>query len=169
MLLDKEVQDGINEVKESSNVFRKGLRFSRKEVSGKVRYEYDIFLDTDPVSEDTLKGVSYAKEQLDLLKNPITTPISSSVVEEIAPVYDEVIEEVATEEVTNFAEIMPANKTMISNTEDEVPMDNKENTLANLSKEALFDKLQNYKKLLDNGLILQGEYDRLKSEILKYL
>lgn len=65
-MLDKEVQDGINEVKENnSNVFRKGLRFSRKEVSGKVRYEYDIFLDTDPVSEDTLKGVSYAKEQLE--------------------------------------------------------------------------------------------------------
>ncbi len=115
------------------------------------------------------KLYTYAKEQLDLLKNPITTPISSSVVEEIAPVYDEVIEEVATEEVTNFAEIMPANNTMISNTEDEVPMDNKENTLANLSKEALFDKLQNYKKLLDNGLILQGEYDKLKTEILSYL
>lgn len=62
----QDVQESINEVKDSnSNVFRKGLKFSRKEVSGKVRYEYDIFLDTDPVSEDTLKGVSYAKEQLE--------------------------------------------------------------------------------------------------------
>jgi hypothetical protein len=33
----------------------------------------------------------------------------------------------------------------------------------------LFDKLNNYKKLLDNGLILQGEYDRLKNEILPLL
>ena len=32
-------------------------------------------------------------------------------------------------------------------------------------QDELFAKLQNYKKLLDNGLILQGEYDRLKGEI----
>jgi hypothetical protein len=43
------------------------------------------------------------------------------------------------------------------------------NGLADLSKEELFDKLQNYKKLLDNGLILQGEYDNYKKEILSYL
>lgn len=62
----QDVQESINEVKDSnSNVFRKGLKFSRKEVSGKVRYEYDIFLDLDPIAEDTLKGVSYAKEQLE--------------------------------------------------------------------------------------------------------
>lgn len=65
MLLDKEIQDNINEVKENSNVFRKGLKFSRKEVSGKVRYEYDIFLDTDPTSSDTILNVEYAKEQLE--------------------------------------------------------------------------------------------------------
>jgi hypothetical protein len=35
-----------------------------------------------------------------------------------------------------------------------------------LSQEVLFEKLQNYKKLLDNGLILQGEYDNYKKEIL---
>ena len=83
----QEVQDGINEVKESSNVFRKGLRFSRKEVSGKVRYEYDIFLDTDPVSEDTLKGVSYAKEQLE---NII---IGKKIEEKVANFKREVIEQ----------------------------------------------------------------------------
>ena len=33
----------------------------------------------------------------------------------------------------------------------------------------LFAKLQNYKKLLDNGLILQGEYDNFKKEILGYM
>ncbi len=38
-----------------------------------------------------------------------------------------------------------------------------------MSSEELFAKLQNYKKLLDNGLILQGEYDRLKAEVLQYM
>ena len=68
MLLDRDLQENINEVKDSSNntnLFRKGLRFSRKEVSGKVRYEYDIFLDTDPTSSDTILKVEYAKEQLE--------------------------------------------------------------------------------------------------------
>jgi Bacterial PH domain len=115
------------------------------------------------------KLYTYAKEQLDLLKNPASTTTSSSVVEEIAPVYDEVVEEIETEEVTSFAEIMPVNTSMIPDTEVEEPMSNKENSLAHLSKDELFDKLQNYKKLLDNGLILQGEYDKLKTEILSYL
>ncbi|MEG1227132.1 MAG: hypothetical protein RSD71_00425, partial [Flavobacterium sp.] len=44
-----------------------------------------------------------------------------------------------------------------------------ERKLADLSKEELFDKLQNYKKLLDNGLIMQGEYDTFKKEILSYM
>nr|WP_317632166.1 PH domain-containing protein [uncultured Flavobacterium sp.] len=48
-------------------------------------------------------------------------------------------------------------------------LNNAPKTLENLSKDELFEKLQNYKKLLDNGLILQGEYDRLKAEVLKYL
>ena len=38
---------------------------------------------------------------------------------------------------------------------------------ADVDADELFVKLQNYKKLLDNGLILQEEYDRLKDEILK--
>jgi hypothetical protein len=45
----------------------------------------------------------------------------------------------------------------------------KENGLAGLSQEVLFEKLQNYKKLLDNGLILQGEYDNYKKEILTFM
>ena len=117
------------------------------------------------------KLYTYAKEQLDLLKNPTSTATASSVVEEIAPVYDEVIEEVeevATEEVTNFAEIMPAT-TYASYEEPKAEVTSGEKKLSDLSKEELFDKLQNYKKLLDNGLILQGEYDKLKNEILSYL
>jgi hypothetical protein len=52
------------------------------------------------------------------------------------------------------------------NTVTETP---KENGLSGLSQDQLFDKLQNYKKLLDNGLILQGEYDAFKKEILSHM
>jgi hypothetical protein len=45
----------------------------------------------------------------------------------------------------------------------------KDNSLSELSQDALFEKLQNYKKLLDNGLILQGEYDVYKREVLSYM
>ena len=44
-----------------------------------------------------------------------------------------------------------------------------EKKLSEFTKDELFDKLNNYKKLLDNGLILQGEYDKLKNEILPFL
>lgn len=118
------------------------------------------------------KLYTYAKEQLDLLKNP---KVATSIVEEVkaevpieSPVQEEVVEEIQTEEVTHFAEIMPTPNDVIRDTEVEAPI-SEEKGLAHLSQDELFAKLQNYKKLLDNGLILQGEYDRLKSEILKYL
>ncbi|GAB3714968.1 PH domain-containing protein [Flavobacterium koreense] len=122
------------------------------------------------------KLYTYAKEQLDLLKNPVSAPTSSSVIEEVTPVYDEVIEEVeeveevATEEVTNFAEIIPVEQSGYRD-EKQFPDEklNAESGLASLTQDQLFEKLQNYKKLLDNGLILQGEYDKLKNEILSYL
>ena len=113
------------------------------------------------------KLYTYAKEQLDLLKNPkLTTPIVEEVKAE-TPV-QEVVEEIQAEEVTHFAELMPMSNDVIRDTEVEAPI-SEEKGLAQLSQDELFAKLQNYKKLLDNGLILQGEYDRLKSEILKYL
>mgnify|MGYP006154157805 CR=1 FL=1 len=113
------------------------------------------------------KLYTYAKEQLDLLKNP---KVVAPVVEEVkveTPV-EEVVEEVQTEEVTLYAEIMPTPNDVIRDTEVEVPI-SEEKSLAHLTQDELFAKLQNYKKLLDNGLILQGEYDKLKAEILKYL
>jgi hypothetical protein len=111
------------------------------------------------------KLYTYAKEQLDVLKNPKAAPF----VEEIkleTPANDS-IEEVQTEEVTHFAELMPSNDG-IRDTEVEASI-SEEKGLAHLSQDELFGKLQNYKKLLDNGLILQGEYDKLKAEILKFL
>lgn len=118
------------------------------------------------------KLYTYAKEQLDLLKNPkVATPIVEEVKAEApieTPVQEEIVEEIQAEEITHFAELMPTPNDVIRDTEVEAPI-SEEKGLAYLSQDELFAKLQNYKKLLDNGLILQGEYDRLKSEILKYL
>ena len=77
-----------------------------------------------------------------------------------------------TEEVTSFAEIMPVSQPnfIAENQEfEEVAVSSKEKSLSDLSQDELFEKLQNYKKLLDNGLILQGEYDAFKKEILNHL
>ena len=128
------------------------------------------------------KLYTYAKEQLDLLKNPVNTISVNNVVaedtnfEEIAA--DEnlnqvQIEEMETEEVTNFAELVPAS-TYTSYEEPKVETAATSETtsdrkLSDLSQDELFEKLQNYKKLLDNGLIMQGEYDALKKEILSYM
>ena len=118
------------------------------------------------------KLYTYAKEQLDLLKNPkVATPIVEEVKAETpikTPVQEEIVEEIQAEEVTHFAELMPTPNDVIRDTEVEAPI-SEEKGLAHLTQDELFAKLQNYKKLLDNGLILQGEYDRLKSEILKFL
>jgi hypothetical protein len=105
------------------------------------------------------KLYTYAKEQLDILKNGVATNLNSVSNTSVE------IEELQTEEVTHFAEIMPA----VQDTELEESIPSHEKKLSELSKEELFDKLNNYKKLLDNGLILQGEYDRLKNEILPFL
>lgn len=118
------------------------------------------------------KLYTYAKEQLDLLKNPkVATPVVEEIKIEVpieTPVVEEVVEEIQAEEVTHFAELMPTPNDIIRDTEIEAPI-SEEKGLAHLTQDELFSKLQNYKKLLDNGLILQGEYDRLKSEILKFL
>lgn len=134
------------------------------------------------------KLYTYAKEQLDLLKNPVafTAPIVEEVkpdeVSEMQPeIVEEVVEEIQAEEVTSFADtsyyselaqqIIPVAQSGFRDEKqfpDEKPQ-SEENALANLSQDELFEKLQSYKKLLDNGLILQGEYDKLKAEILKYI
>ncbi|QOG02818.1 PH domain-containing protein [Flavobacterium sp. MDT1-60] len=122
------------------------------------------------------KIYTYAKEQLDILKNPAATsaPVTETaqLIEDETDFEEDEIEEVEAEEVTNFAEIMPA--TTPSYTETFEPIQptqpsTGERKLSELSKEELFDKLQNYKKLLDNGLIMQGEYDAFKKEILSYM
>lgn len=99
------------------------------------------------------KMYAFAKEQIDLLKGGSAALTNSS------------IEEVDAEEVSSFAEIMPNHVSSFS----EFSSMDAEKPLNELSSDELFEKLQNYKKLLDNGLILQGEYDALKKEILNYM
>lgn len=108
------------------------------------------------------KIYTYAKEELDSLKNGSAIPSTEAV---FSP-ETTLIEEVETEEVINFAEIMPAttaHETSFSNQAEPVTGN------IRLNQEELFAKLQNYKKLLDNGLILQGEYDAFKKEILSQM
>lgn len=108
---------------------------------------------------------TYAKEQLDLLKNPLVAEEAKAQIPEFI---QEEIQEVETEEVVNYAEIMPAvssySEPIIDNSAAQT-----EKLSSELSQDELFAKLQNYKKLLDNGLILQGEYDALKKEILSLM
>jgi hypothetical protein len=109
------------------------------------------------------KLYTFSKNQLDLLQNPvINSPETKSEVTEI----EEVVEIVETEEIVNYAELMPAHQEVAFVPEIPVVSDN---IYAQMSKDQLFEKLQNHKKLLDNGLILQGEYDAIKKEILPFL
>lgn len=104
------------------------------------------------------KLYTFSKNQIDLIQNPVTKP-------EETPVVEETVETIETEEITNYAEIMPMQETVMVQ-ETAIVSDN---IYANMTKDQLFEKLQNHKKLLDNGLILQGEYDALKKEILPFL
>ena len=145
------------------------------EFSFSTKTELVISIDYIPKNQ-ARKLHTFAKEQMDLLKNPVAiAPIIEEVVaqEEISvvetiPYEEEIIEEFETEEVTNFAEIMPAIPTYSEPVSENVNTAT-ERKLADLSQDELFEKLQNYKKLLDNGLIMQGEYDTFKKEILSYM
>jgi hypothetical protein len=120
---------------------------------------------------------TFAKEQISLLKNPITENIPTTenkepfvpIAENAIPLSEteEIIEDVETEEVVSYTEIIPVENFTFSEKVLETPNDNAQNTT--FTKEDLFEKLQNYKKLLDNGLILQGEYDAFKKEILSQM
>jgi hypothetical protein len=137
------------------------------EFSFSTKTDMEISIDYIPKIQ-ARKIFTYAKEQLDILKNGVEPVV---VTEEIAPSLikeSELIEEMETEEVTDFAEIMP----VVSNYAEPIV----ENTAISsekkpneLTQDELFAKLQNYKKLLDNGLILQGEYDAFKKEILSLM
>lgn len=147
------------------------------EFSFSTKTELVISIDYIPKNQ-ARKLHTFAKEQMDLLKNPVTIEpiIEESIDEEPIPVLDtipyeeEIIEEMETEEVTNFAEIVPVVSAYSNPISENVnTTTSTEKKLADLSQDELFEKLQNYKKLLDNGLIMQGEYDTYKKEILSYM
>jgi hypothetical protein len=142
------------------------------EFSFTTRTNMEVSIDYIPKIQ-ARKIFTYAKEQLDILKNGAV--LNATIVEEVLvePIEEfEIIEEMETEEVTSFTEIMPVTPPVFNmekeqlNTLAETPQ---VNGLSALSQDELFEKLQNYKKLLDNGLILQGEYDAFKKEILSYM
>jgi hypothetical protein len=142
------------------------------EFSFTTRTNMEVSIDYIPKIQ-ARKIFTYAKEQLDILKTGAV--LNATIVEDVLvePIEEfEIIEEMETEEVTSFAEIMPVTPPVFNmekeqfSTLAETP---KENGLSGLSQDELFEKLQNYKKLLDNGLILQGEYDAFKKEILSYM
>ena len=149
----------------------------------------DLTISIDYIPKMQARKINtFAKEQLDILKNGATSTVEPIIEEPktfleedleedifpktIAEIDEpEVIEEVETEEVTDFAEIIPVSQSGYRDEKqfpDEAP-NSKERALKDLSQDELFDKLQNYKKLLDNGLIMQGEYDTLKKEILSHM
>jgi hypothetical protein len=139
------------------------------EFSFSTKTEMQVSIDYIPKIQ-ARKIFTYAKEQLDILKNPATNSAVSEEVKTQAPEFfqDEIIEEMETEEIVNYAEIMPA----ISNYAEPIIENSTTSTekpSTELTQDELFAKLQNYKKLLDNGLILQGEYDALKKEILSLM
>ena len=138
------------------------------EFSFSTKTNMDVSIDYIPKIQ-ARKIFTYAKEQLDILKNGAS---SASILPDEIPVVpvdeEEVIEEMETEEVTSFAEIMPVAPHYSEPIQENVASTT-ENKSGELSQDELFAKLQNYKKLLDNGLILQGEYDAFKKEILSQM
>ena len=139
------------------------------EFSFSTKSDLTISIDYIPKTQ-ARKIATYAKEQLDILKNgiPIANEPEQQTFSEPEKIEEAETEVIETETVESFAEIMPATQQYFEDSEQQ-----NDHTLdANaktLSQDQLFQKLQNYKKLLDNGLILQGEYDALKKEILNLM
>jgi hypothetical protein len=142
------------------------------EFSFTTRTNMEVSIDYIPKIQ-ARKIFTYAKEQLDILK--VGSVLNATMMDEVpvSPIEEvEIIEEMETEEVTSFAEIMPVSQpNFIAENQvfEDVPATPKDKSLSDLSQDELFEKLQNYKKLLDNGLILQGEYDAFKKEILSHM
>lgn len=144
----------------------------------------DITVSIDYIPKTQARKINtFAKEQLELLKEAANAPAkpemffaepSAEVHPPVEAIQEEEVEEVETEEVNDYAEIIsPLPQVAIPAYNEPAPVteekSSKDKALSELSKEELFDKLQNYKKLLDNGLILQGEYDTFKKEILSLM
>ena len=134
------------------------------EFSFSTKSDLTISIDYIPKTQ-ARKIATYAKEQLDILKNGVTANNNQQETE-----IENVLEAVATVDpmVKENNDDIPYAE-VISNENNFMPepiQNQNTNSIDGLSQDVLFEKLQNYKKLLDNGLILQGEYDAFKKEIL---
>ena len=141
------------------------------EFSFTTRTNMEVTIDYIPKIQ-ARKIYTYAKEQLDICKNGNSSEGSIIPEETVEIAEEEIIEEIETEEVTHFAEIMPVAPPVFNMEKEDFHSEietTKEQGLNGLSQDELFEKLQNYKKLLDNGLIMQGEYDAFKKEILSFM
>lgn len=85
MIIENNIKEGIEEARSSNNVFQKGFKFSRKVVSGKVTFSYDIYSDLDIMDINVLKGIEYAKEQLEniILDKKVEEKVMESKKEEL--------------------------------------------------------------------------------------
>lgn len=139
------------------------------EFSFSTKSDLTISIDYIPKTQ-ARKIATYAKEQLDILKNgiPATKEVENQTFSEPEKIEETETEVVETENVKSFAEIMPATQQYFEDSEQQNDHSLNGNAKT-LSQDQLFEKLQNYKKLLDNGLILQGEYDAFKKEILNLM
>lgn len=136
------------------------------EFSFSTKTDMEVSIDYIPKIQ-ARKIFTYAKEQLDILKSGVV--LNAAISEEV-PVAS--TEETETEEVSDFAETIPVSPPDFSagNQQSDSPAaTTKDKSLGDLSQDELFEKLLNYKKLLDNGLILQEEYDTFKKEILSQM
>jgi len=152
------------------------------EFSFSTRTDIQVSIDYIPKTQ-ARKIYTFAREQMELLKEtasgqpaPAQTFTAADATLQAEPITEPEsfeVEEIETEEVTDFAELIPTQPQFANeiplNTEVPPAPKSGEKALGELSKDELFEKLQNYKRLLDNGLILQGEYDNLKKEILPFL
>lgn len=130
----------------------------------------DLTLNIDYLPKNQARKLyTFAKEQLDALKNNTTNTTSAEF-----PILEQenIVEDVIPEEVTHFAEIVSTSQeipTYETYEEKATTSNSSEKNLSELTQDELFEKLQNYKRLLDNGLIMQGEYDAFKKEILGFM
>jgi len=129
----------------------------------------DIQVSIDYIPKTQARKIyTYAKEQQELLKGHSQPETIKET--EIQDSNVEIIEEAQVEEVTDFSELIPVSHSGYRDEKQhpDVDLDN-EKSMGEFSSEELFEKLQNYKRLLDNGLITQGEYDVFKKEILGHM
>jgi len=120
-----------------------------------------IFIDYIPKIQ-ARKLHTFAQEQLEIYRESTIPKVNNSI--ESSNDKEEILVEQST--ISNeYKEDLTNKLPHLTQTE----IDKLDEISTELSKEDLITKLQNFKKLLDQGLILQSEYDSYKNKILELL